>query len=205
VSLPFYLDSEKNQEITSSLYSTTTENVFGPHHPGILDNMYNSQDDKIVEPYFHHQKMKIIFLDIDGVLNGYEDLRKGVELDPNKVLLINDVAKETGCQIVLSSAWRHSFSILTMQTLLNIAGLKDAPLIDYTPTVPGKRGDEIDAFFANTKDHYNIQSYVIVDDNSDFHEHQQKRFVKTNGKTGLTENDSSRICQILKDKSLFLP
>lgn len=152
----------------------------------------------------HHKRMRLVFLDMDGVLNGYVDQIKGVEVDPDKVILLNNAAKESGFLIVLSSAWRNYYSIHFMQNLLNICGLKSSYIIDYTPVVPGKRGDEIDAFFNRTRGHYEIENYVIIDDNADFYPHHQPHFVHTDGKVGLTEDDAARICQILKDKSLFL-
>lgn len=47
--------------------------------------------------------MKIIFLDIDGVLN-YENSKSKVEEE--KVKLLKEIVDKTGAEIVLSSDWR---------------------------------------------------------------------------------------------------
>ena len=50
--------------------------------------------------------MKIIFLDIDGVLNQTGNAAS-LPFDPNCVMYLNHVIKETGAHIVISSAWRY--------------------------------------------------------------------------------------------------
>ncbi len=51
--------------------------------------------------------MKVIFLDIDGVLNhsGYQD----DIVDPKKIILLKKLVKLTGAKIVLSSSWRRKY------------------------------------------------------------------------------------------------
>lgn len=53
--------------------------------------------------------MKILFLDIDGVMNGHNvDPRVQCgEIHPYRVKLLNIVLEKTGAKIVLSSAWRY--------------------------------------------------------------------------------------------------
>ena len=53
--------------------------------------------------------MKVLFLDIDGVLNGHEfdDEAQSCNIRRECVKHLNRVVKETGCRIVLSSAWRY--------------------------------------------------------------------------------------------------
>lgn len=66
--------------------------------------------------------MKIIFLDIDGVLNHEDFYRERFEkryddgaiehpyseIDPKTVQRLNKIIEETGANIVISSTWRHS-------------------------------------------------------------------------------------------------
>lgn len=56
------------------------------------------------------EKMKIIFLDIDGVLtyDGYEN-HESAHIDENKVELLAEIVKETDSKIVLISSWRGRF------------------------------------------------------------------------------------------------
>lgn len=76
--------------------------------------------------------MKIIFLDIDGVLNTIETFinRKkeyketgilNVEIDEFRVQYLKQIIKETDAKIVLSSSWRHFF---TKDNNIVIPGLK---------------------------------------------------------------------------------
>jgi predicted mannosyl-3-phosphoglycerate phosphatase (HAD superfamily) len=51
--------------------------------------------------------MKIIFLDIDGVLNNYNTLGEGLNWESNAVKILKRIIKETGAKVVLSSTWRR--------------------------------------------------------------------------------------------------
>ena len=62
-------------------------------------------------------KMKVIFLDVDGVLNSdeYFDKIKNVnicgiesEIDVEKIKLLKKAVDETGANVVLSSSWRYT-------------------------------------------------------------------------------------------------
>jgi predicted mannosyl-3-phosphoglycerate phosphatase (HAD superfamily) len=64
-------------------------------------------------------KVKVIFLDIDGVLCNHESISAGYktrtapEQDPygphvDCVAALNRIIKETGAKIVVSSTWRHA-------------------------------------------------------------------------------------------------
>lgn len=53
--------------------------------------------------------MKILFLDVDGVLNTQATLSAGTScwlLDENRLLLLKEIVDKTSCQIVLTSTWR---------------------------------------------------------------------------------------------------
>jgi hypothetical protein len=52
--------------------------------------------------------VKVLFLDIDGVLNGHQRHDNGYcGIDPGKVELLNGVILATRCRVVLASAWRY--------------------------------------------------------------------------------------------------
>lgn len=58
--------------------------------------------------------MKVIFLDIDGVLNSIEYFENNRDtdaavIDSSKLPLIRELVDRTGARIVLSSSWRSSF------------------------------------------------------------------------------------------------
>ena len=91
--------------------------------------------------------MKIIFLDIDGVLNSerwykhrWEQMDMKVveerypffEFDPDAVARLNRLVQETGAQVVISSTWRMGRSIEELQKLLDDVGFT-GKVIDKTP------------------------------------------------------------------------
>jgi hypothetical protein len=47
--------------------------------------------------------VKVIFLDVDGVLNGHESQWRVI---PECVRLLNEIVERTGAKLVLSSSWR---------------------------------------------------------------------------------------------------
>jgi hypothetical protein len=53
--------------------------------------------------------VKVLFLDVDGVLNGHDwdDEAQSCNIRRECVKHLNRVVRETGCRIVLSSAWRY--------------------------------------------------------------------------------------------------
>lgn len=141
---------------------------------------------------------RILFLDIDGVLNSeawYRSRSDGTwseerEFDPEAVFLLRAIVALTGCDIVISSSWRIGRNLAELQNLL--PGL---PLIDKTPvmTTGHTRGEEIKVWLQN---HAPAARYAIVDDDSDFYETQP--LVKTCWKTGLLPRHAQRIVEILQ-------
>lgn len=91
--------------------------------------------------------MKIIFLDIDGVLNSQkwykhrweqmdmkevEERYPFFEFDPEAVQKLNHLVSETGSKVVVSSTWRMGRSVEELQALLNEVGFT-GEVIDKTP------------------------------------------------------------------------
>lgn len=151
---------------------------------------------------------RIIFLDIDGVLAGYEFLmtRKGF-IDPEKVALLNELED---VEIVISSSWGYDNG--RTEKSLRGCGLT-LPIIGYTEHFYQDwicRGNEIEKWLCDTFHgmgtkfgHYYVDSpyeYVIVDDDSDMLLGQAEHFVKTNRETGITKEDIEKIKTILKLK-----
>lgn len=68
---------------------------------------------------FRVKPQKIIFLDIDGVLNSMELFDKleerdmepfmGIDVDEDNLEQLRYIVERTGAQIVLSSSWRHAW------------------------------------------------------------------------------------------------
>ena len=159
---------------------------------------------------------RIIFLDIDGVLNshiiaeewfrltgkvGYggwfneEDIvieKSDVKWGHLNVSNLREIVEATDAKIVISSDWRRSFSVEKFKQMFELYGWK-APVIDKT-TVLKSRGLEIAAWLAANSD---VENYVIIDDNDQFLPDQLDRFVHTNPECGLSWNDTQKAILIL--------
>lgn len=146
--------------------------------------------------------MKIIFLDIDGVLN-HEDFYKRrklgefeyplSELCPKTIANLNVLIAETGAKVVISSTWRLGRSAAEIQVLLEGRGFT-GEVIDCTPNLRGEgclRGNEILKWVKDNKDligadYYNFTDYVILDDDSDMLYWQRNNFLLIDCFVGLT-------------------
>ena len=165
--------------------------------------------------------MKLIFLDIDGVFNSetYYRQRKDFtpwdeskEFDRNCVDVFNKVTGETGAKIVVSSCWRKG-SLNYLQTLFNMVNIH-GDVIGETPKLRGEsfsvpRGCEIEKMLRDVF-HYpvwewekekglicEVESYVIIDDDSDMLYKQRDNFVQTSHMYGLTELTANQAIKIL--------
>lgn len=131
--------------------------------------------------------MKVIFLDVDGVLNGYNKrlittlkiidklkLRKvfrrcydvfGVRTW--KVFLLSLIVKLTGAKVVISSSWRMGWDVpykekrgrqKELHDKLNWFGIHP---IGRTGYIDGKRELEIREWLSN---HLEVESFIVLDD-----------------------------------------
>ena len=145
--------------------------------------------------------MKIIFLDIDGVLNSdeYIDIAKnaqGIErhIDIEKVKLLKKAINETGAKTVLTSSWRNSKDIIPLRELF----AKYEIYFDMTPFINWERGLEIKQWLST---HKGVEDYIILDDEiyDSFDQEMLSHLVKvsnTNGRglgEGLTQKDIDTI------------
>lgn len=152
--------------------------------------------------------MRVIFLDIDGVLNHQgmtnEDWTKygtcGGSIDPKCVKILNDLTDEYPCKIVVSSTWRLD-GLMKVREALVEAGVT-AEIIGTTPRLMysgSVRGNEIKSWMDVRTD---VESYVILDDDSDMLYPQRFNFINVDPYVGLTYRDTFRAGQIFKGLSL---
>lgn len=135
---------------------------------------------------------KVLFLDVDGVLNNYKT--GGIfTVSRSKLKLLQCVVKSTGCIIVLSSTWRLNV-MGELDVLKRKFGYRGMVISDTTPKFNGKRGEQIQYWL---KQHPEVKAWCIVDDDSDMLDDQSLNFVKTNGMTGMSLQDAEKIIQIL--------
>ena len=146
--------------------------------------------------------MKVIFLDVDGLLNTYytrETFCNLTFVEGKKIQLIKLLVDETGARIVLSSTWRQGWydiqdgRINTVDTELFLALRNELQnylleIMDYTPMIAtNKRGEEIDRWLRGW-DGEPIESFVILDDMSGrYLRPHANRLVRTSMREGLQE------------------
>jgi hypothetical protein len=103
--------------------------------------------------------MKVIFLDIDGVLNHENWFKKRMtikndfnskewndhypfyEFDPESVKQLNKIIDKTGAKVVISSTWRHGRTIEQLQEILDRVGFV-GEVIDTTPSLNVRIGKD---------------------------------------------------------------
>lgn len=155
--------------------------------------------------------MKIIFLDIDGVLNvipqGRDDY--GAKFHKHFEDNLRYIIENTDAKIVISSTWRFSSydpinNMKNMWKDRNLAG----EVIGITPHIDVcQRGKEIQWWLDNYPKRDEIETYCIIDDDSDMLESQMDNFVKTSNNQdhpdcvdigyGLTKQCSDKVIKIL--------
>ena len=154
--------------------------------------------------------MKVIFLDIDGVLNSDEYFDKirdlniqGIqsEIDVEKIKLLKKAVDETGAKVVLSSSWRYTRNAQHLKELLANFEI----YTDSTPFMCGKRGLEIKQWLL---DNPGVEDFVILDDEIfySYDEELIKKLIKiSNGNgynfgEGLLPKDIDKIIKRLGKK-----
>ncbi len=121
--------------------------------------------------------MKIIFLDIDGVLCTTSCYGKGMNnkwsaymFDQKAVIYLNHIINETGAEIILSSDWRHEYTLHEMREIFCHNGVLKGP-IGFTPSsktyladnLEGGRADEIKKWLQDNAWKNDI-NWVAIDD-----------------------------------------
>lgn len=156
------------------------------------------------------EDIKVIFLDIDGVLNSYDwfvSNRKNkhrVHLDDKAIEFLSRVVNSTNAKIVLSSSWRIiSEDSEPMIELKEKFKKLNMDIFDKTGRSRKRksRGWEIREWLKENKKLFNIISFVIIDDDSyDIINHKKTLlpyYIKTSFKDGLKEKHIPRILHVL--------
>lgn len=155
--------------------------------------------------------MKVIFLDIDGVLNSLEwyasDDNPGNlfpetdgELDPACIARLNDICEKTGAKIVISSDWKIDYEETCFR--LKRMGFK-GEIIGHTPWgwettgYAAPRGVEIRDWITQNYPNPKDLEYVILDDDDEMLDPQQPHFVQTSYDDGLTDYLASLVIKHL--------
>lgn len=142
--------------------------------------------------------MKVIFLDVDGVLNSMDwfDKNKGkkgyTEINPKKVELLKEIVDKTNAKIVLSSTWRslvkneheeeHPMYSYLVETLRKY-GME---VFSSTPYIGNNRPKEIKAWLESQSEE---MRFISLDD--DFFPSEYRKYGIENClvKTSFYEKD----------------
>jgi hypothetical protein len=142
--------------------------------------------------------MKILFLDIDGVLNNaafferipHKDASTMELFDPDSVKLLNKIVEKSGAVFVVSSTWRMLHPIPELRRIFDKNDVRGT-ILDYTPRLLPKklsmwleRGHEIQAWIDAQPE--KPERFVILDDDSDM-AHLSPYLVQTSWAKGLRE------------------
>lgn len=156
--------------------------------------------------------MKLIFLDIDGVLNN-DSTKVSFEgytfVDDDKIILLKEILDQTGAKIVLSSTWRRGWCCYDNSLYEKASEREDIrlynalksklleygiELMSYTEDF-GTRGEEIDKWLSDWQGEP-VESFIILDDmgGAEMDPHSL-RLVQTVFRYGLTpEHVQQAIC-----------
>ncbi len=146
---------------------------------------------------------KIVFLDIDGVLNKNGHAASTPQLNGKHLSLLAEVVKKHNLKIVLSSSWRvakNKTFLIGNSTenpydiIVDSFSKFDIEIYDITP-IGKTRGEEIETWLLTT-DLNNVE-YAILDDYDDFLNYQKLNWVKVDPNIGLTQNDIRKLERIL--------
>lgn len=144
--------------------------------------------------------IKVIFLDIDGVLNSKKDiydldLRTEYHMD-----LLQKIVQETKAKIVLSSTWRKEITLLK-EVLIPKLEKRGLEIMSFTPVLSTDcRGDDIREWLnlaSNPRHGYGVYKFAILDDHNDMCEFTETNLIQTNANVGLQPEDAQKCINLL--------
>ncbi len=164
---------------------------------------------------------KIIFLDIDGVLNSnfwneshQREISDGKLVDEEKVSMLEALVRRTDAEIILHSGWRFWFDE-EMEPLCpeaaDLAGLLAGKGLELAGVTPDLTTEEIrrtkkfsyvkaDEILLWLESHGDVDGWVVLDDLDLHNAHIEAHQVKTDQTVGLTWEDVAEAERILQRK-----
>ena len=161
---------------------------------------------------------KIVFLDIDGVLNSnfwneshQREISDGTLIDESKIDMLCKLVKDTDAQIILHSGWKYWFDsdlkplrkeAENLRALLEKEGLTIAGVTpDHAPEEikKNRKFSHIKAgeILAWLEQHNDVDAWVVLDDldlhNTEIEKHQ----IRTDQSVGLTDEDVEKAKKML--------
>lgn len=151
--------------------------------------------------------MKVIFLDMDGVLCtprasvASGDTGMMAYLDPIACLLLRKLVEKTGARLVISSTWRkyhtrESFASILSANCPNLGNYVVREDAWRTDDLGPRRGNEIARWLESRND---IEKFIILDDDSDM-EHLMEHLILCNAYDGFGLQNYIDALEILGEK-----
>ncbi len=150
------------------------------------------------------KRMKVLFLDFDGVLNSDLYVRAhpsgGVVIDPSRLELLSRIVARTGARIVLTTSWRDHWDPAPErrdavgEEIVRIFGTAGLAVFGKTPRL-GDREKEIAAWLG---EHPETEAFAVLDDRPYEEGFLRGSFVLTSGlRHGLDGEDAEKAIRIL--------
>jgi len=186
--------------------STSCGKCGSEHEP----DLYCPMCDQIMPVVASPSCAPVLFLDLDGVLNGAGDAQgHGYtmgsqewltrQVEPKLVALVNLIHKQTGCCCVLSTSWRNAHPTRTLRHIFDNMGLW-APIVGVTPEIRlAPRDREIEKWLEWAgMGPASGAAFVILDDFAITVDWLRKRSIKCDPDVGLTAEQAKLAIAILR-------
>ena len=151
----------------------------------------------------HNPKKKYLFLDIDGVLNSFDDYKMSGKsflknlnnisfiLSGKQINLLNQIVEKYNPTIILSSYWRTRYSLDEINKLFRERGFI-GEITDKTDEIGEEHKQRWNQIKRYIKEH-DVKNFIILDDEKISENETCPNFIKTNSYKGLKKNHLKEI------------
>lgn len=157
----------------------------------------------------------ILFVDIDGVLNTRDYLRRQILMGnkasrfiwcPIAVAYINLLTEKLDARIIVTSTWRYEFNSLDeLKAIFKKNEINPKYVIGKTPSLiyndgSFTRGDEICAWIEENDAHEYL--HIILDDKDNGISKRFEHFIQTEESAGFANKEHIKRCLLIAEKEL---
>lgn len=146
--------------------------------------------------------MRILFLDIDGVLNSFAWVppKEHDDIDPKAISLLNEIIAKSDAKVVIHSTWRRLRPLESLRTLFKRNGFT-GDILDTTPVMYDLAGHAVPRGvhiqkWLDTHPEAGVTSFASLDDVGSM-EHLSNRLIKTNMRWGLCPGHVEQVVKLL--------
>lgn len=136
--------------------------------------------------------MKLIFLDIDGVIN------LDIDWCQESIEILNEITNSTNAKLVISSDWKYEYSIDVLSNIFTNQGIK-ANIHRYTFNLVPRRAESLEkdrvAEINQFINENGVDNYLVIDDMPlDHFGIDNSKFIQTKPNMGLKEPGLKEKC-----------